>query len=256
VTPAVQVSGVAKTFRIPHVRRHTVREHVFELFGSRRYAEHRVLDGVTFNVPKGQTLGVMGRNGSGKSTLLKIIAGIYQPDAGRVQVSGAVTAILQLGIGWNPELDAVDNIYLLGTAMGLSLREVRTGLDEILAFAELERFANLKVGHYSSGMASRLAYAVAFQAVRDILLLDEVFAVGDAAFRAKCERRYRELSAAGHTVLLVSHAQGVVADFCDRAVLIEQGRVLRYGSPSEVAAAYTALMAEEPGLSTHVGAAQ
>jgi ABC-type polysaccharide/polyol phosphate transport system ATPase subunit len=250
---AIAVSAVKKTFRIPHISRRTVREHVFEVFGSRRYEEHCVLNDVTLDVEQGETLGVMGRNGSGKSTLLKIIAGIYRPDSGVVTVQGGVTAILELGTGWNPELDAVDNVYLLGTAMGLSLREVRNSLDGILAFAELERFANLKVGHYSSGMAVRLAYAVAFQAVREILLLDEVFAVGDAAFRAKCERRYRELSADGRTVVLVSHAEPIVSNFCDRAILIEAGRIMKQGPPAEVANAYTALMRGSRQSLDHAG---
>jgi ABC-2 type transport system ATP-binding protein len=233
------VHALRKTFRIPQQRRHTVREHVLDAFGSRRFEEYRVLDGVSFDVRPGETLGIMGRNGCGKSTLLKLIAGIYPPDSGSIVVDGGITAILELGVGWNPELDAIDNVFLLGSAMGMTLGEIRRDLDEILAFAELERFANLKVGHYSSGMASRLAYSVAFKAVRDILILDEVFAVGDAAFRARCEQRYRDLHAAGHTVIVVSHAQGLVETFCDRALLIEHGAIAVIGSPGDVAAEYT-----------------
>ena len=139
----------------------------------------------------------MGRNGSGKSTLLKIMCGVYQPDQGRVSARASITPILELGVGWNPELDAVDNVLLIGSVMGLSLAEIHRSMDEILAFAELERFAHLKLKHYSSGMSERLGYAVAFKAVREVLVLDEIFAVGDAGFRARCERRYRELRSLG-----------------------------------------------------------
>src|SRR5262249_10815329 len=156
-------------------------------------------------VSRGETVGIMGRNGSGKSTLLRIIAGIYLPDHGSVTVRGSITPILELGLAWNPELDAIDNILLIGTVMGLSLGELGRATADILQFAELERFAHLKLQHYSTGMASRLAYAVAFSAVREILVLDEVFAVGDASFRAKCEQRYQDLRTRGHTLLLVSH---------------------------------------------------
>lgn len=237
-TALVDVRGVSKQFSIPSVRRDTVREHLFGLFEPRRFERLTVLDEVSFELRQGETLGVMGRNGSGKSTLLKILCGIYAPDAGNVTVRAGITPILELGVGWNPELDAVDNVFLVGSVMGLSLADIRARLESILAFAELERFANLKLKHYSSGMASRLAYAIAFEAVREVLVLDEIFAVGDAGFRAKCEARYRELHAAGHTVLLVSHDLRAVSTFCDRAILIERGRVALDGAPADVVAEY------------------
>ena len=187
---------------------------------------------------RGETVGIMGRNGSGKSTLLKIIAGVYQADSGRVHRSVPITPVLELGLGWNHELDAVDNIYLLGSVLGLTLTDIRRRLEEMLAFAELERFASLQLKYYSSGMASRLAYAVAFHAVREVLLLDEIFAVGDAGFRAKCEARYRQLSEAGHTIILVSHDPRVVETFCTRALLLEGGRVRASGSGTEIAQEY------------------
>ena len=170
----ISVESVSKAFQIPSVRRDTIREHLFDFHRPRRFERLQVLDSVSFEIQPGETLGIMGRNGSGKSTLLKIICGIYSPDTGRVVARAAITPILELGVGWNPELDAVDNVFLLGSVMGLSLGEIRRSLDEILAFAELERFANLKLKHYSSGMSSRLAYAVAFRAVRDVLVLDEI----------------------------------------------------------------------------------
>ena len=222
----ISVRGVGKSFSIPSVRRETVREHVFGLLRPRRFEELRVLEDISFEVRRGETLGLMGRNGSGKSTLLKIISGIYRADRGSVVVRAPVTPILELGVGWNPELDAVDNIYLLGGVMGLSLAEIRASIDEILEFADLARFANLELRHYSSGMAARLAYSVAFRAVREVLILDEIFAVGDAGFRARCFDRYRALHAAGHTVLLVSHEPYTIANFCQRAILIDGGRVV------------------------------
>ena len=243
-TALVDVRGVSKQFSIPSVRRDTVREHLFGLFEPRRFERLTVLDEVSFELRQGETLGVMGRNGSGKSTLLKILCGIYAPDAGNVTVRAGITPILELGVGWNPELDAVDNVFLVGSVMGLSLADIRARLESILAFAELERFANLKLKHYSSGMASRLAYAIAFEAVREVLVLDEIFAVGDAGFRAKCEARYRELHAAGHTVLLVSHDLRAVSTFCDRAILIERGRVALDGTPADVVAEYLRVVTE------------
>lgn len=244
--PIIEVTGVTKRFRIPRVRRSTVREHVLDIFGSRGFEELTVLDRVSFSIRAGETVGIMGRNGCGKSTLLKILSGIYQPDAGHVTVRAPLTPILELGVGWNPQLDAIDNIYLIGSVMGLSLRELRASIDEILAFAELERFANLRLQHYSSGMASRLAYAIAFKAVRDVLVLDEIFAVGDAEFTAKCQARYRELHAAGHTIILVSHDPQIIARFCTRGLLVEGGHVVAEGSAGDIATAYLTLLGAAP----------
>ena len=234
----IEVEGLSKTFYIPSVRRDTVREHVFGLLEPRRWEPLQVLDGVSFELRRGETLGIMGRNGSGKSTLLRLLCGIYAPDAGSIRCHAGITPILELGVGWNVELDAIDNVYLMGTVLGLSLADVAKSLDAILAFAELERFARLKLKHYSSGMASRLAYAVAFAAVREVLVLDEIFAVGDAGFRARCEERYRQLRDAGHTVLMVSHDPRTIGLCCDRALLLDGGRIVADGSGSDVAARY------------------
>lgn len=248
MTPAViSARRVSKTFRIPSVRRETVREHALDLFRPRPSEELRVLEDVSFDLRRGESLGLMGRNGSGKSTLLKILSGIYAPGGGEVVVRAAVTPILELGVGWNPDLDAIDNIELLGTVMGLPLRELRRAAPGILSFAGLERFARLELRHYSSGMAARLAYAVAFRAVRDVLILDEVFAVGDAAFKAQCHERYRELHAAGTSLLLVSHEPRTIAAFCTRALLLEAGRIMLDGPAEEVADAYVALLGETAG---------
>ena len=239
----IEARDLVKRFRIPSVRRDTVREHALDLFRPRPYETLTVLDGLSFAVQRGETIGIMGRNGCGKSTLLRIISGIYQADGGQVTTRAPITPILELGVGWNPELDAIDNVCLLGVVMGMSLAEVRAATDEILGFAELERFANMKLQHFSSGMASRLAYSVAFKAVRDVLVLDEIFSVGDAGFKARCEQRYRELSAAGHTVILVSHDPRIISTFCPRALLVERGRVLLDGTGPDVATEYLELLA-------------
>lgn len=242
---ALEISGIKKSFRIPSAHRKTIREHFFGLFSPRQWERLDVLNGISFEVKRGETFGIMGRNGSGKSTLLKIVSGVYQPDAGSIVVNGGLTPILELGLGWNPELTARDNIYLSGTAMGLTIAQLDKRLDEILAFAELERFVDLEIKHFSSGMGARLAYAIAFSAVREVLLLDEIFAVGDASFTARCKQRYRDLHQAGHTIVLVSHDAKTIASFCERAVLIEGGQVLALGNAKEVAARYMTLLGQE-----------
>jgi lipopolysaccharide transport system ATP-binding protein len=235
----IEARGLAKSFWIPSAKRETVREHVLHGFKRRSFERLDVLRSVSFDVRAGETVGIMGRNGSGKSTLLKILAGIYRADRGELHVRAPITPILGLGLGWNPELDAVDNVLLIGTAMGMRLREARAAVDEVLAFAGVERFAGMPVKHFSSGMAARLAYAVAFKAVRDVLVLDEIFAVGDQEFRARCEARYRELHAQGHTVVIVSHETRIISTFCDRALLLEGGTMVFEGAGADVAAEYS-----------------
>ena len=248
--PAVlETACVSKTFSVPSVRRDTVREHALDFFRPRPVERLRVLDSVSFELRQGESLGLMGRNGSGKSTLLKIVSGIYPADSGSVDVHAAITPILELGVGWNPDLDAIDNIELLGTVMGMTLKALRQATREILQFAELEKFAHLELRHYSSGMAARLAYAVAFRAVREVLILDEVFAVGDAGFKERCQDRYRDLHRAGHSMLLVSHEPRTIAAFCDRALLLENGRIIFSGAAEAVANRYLELLTEDASVS-------
>ncbi len=166
----IEVRELAKSFWIPSAKRETVREHVLHAFRRRSFERLDVLRSVSFDVKAGETVGIMGANGSGKSTLLKILAGIYRADSGLLHVGAPITPILGLGLGWNPELDAVDNVLLIGTAMGMRLRDARASVDEVLAFAGVERFAGMPLKHFSSGMAARLAYSVAFKAVRDVLV--------------------------------------------------------------------------------------
>ena len=242
-TPVIDISEVSKTFTIPKVRRETVREHALDFFRPSPKERLVVLDHVTCRIGRGESVGLMGRNGSGKSTLLKIASGIYEPDEGRVLVDDVITPILELGVGFNPELDAVDNVYLLGTIMGLTLAQIRASLDEVLRFAGVERFARLKLQHFSSGMAARLAYSIAFSAARGVLILDEIFAVGDAGFQARCEERYEELVAAGHTVLMVSHDPESISRLCSRALLLEGGRIALDADAAMVAERYVELVA-------------
>jgi ABC-2 type transport system ATP-binding protein len=238
----IEVEHVSKAFAIPNEHRTTVREHVTGLLRPRRFETLRVLEDVSFAVRPGESLGIMGRNGSGKSTLMKIVCGVYQPDGGHVVVNAPLTPILELGVGWNFELDAYDNVMLIGSVMGLTIAEITQRMDEILAFAELERFKYLKLKHYSSGMAARLGYSVAFAAVRDVLVLDEIFAVGDAGFRKRCEDRYMQLRANGHTGVIVSHDARTISTFCDRALLLDGGRIVLEGTGREVVDRYVAML--------------
>jgi ABC-type polysaccharide/polyol phosphate transport system ATPase subunit len=237
----IEIDKVSKAFQIPSVHRTTVREHLLGLLEPRRFQRLQVLDDVSFEVRQGEALGIMGRNGSGKSTLLKVVCGVYLPDQGRVTARAAITSILELGVGWNAELDAVDNVLLIGSVMGLTLKEIRRSLDEILAFAELERFANMKLKHYSSGMSERLGYAVAFKAVRDVLVLDEIFAVGDAEFQRKCFATLEQFRARGKTILFVSHTPSSIRTMCDRVCVLEHGRLQFDGSVDEGLAFYEQL---------------
>jgi ABC-type polysaccharide/polyol phosphate transport system ATPase subunit len=242
MSAVIEIDGISKSFTIPSVRRETVREHALDLFRRHPKEKLQVLTDVSLELRRGESLGLMGRNGSGKSTLLKIASGIYAPDTGTVAIRESVTSILELGVGWNPDLDAIDNIELLGTVMGLSLKELRDARDEILAFAGLQRFAHLELRHYSSGMGARLAYAVAFRAVRQTLILDEIFAVGDAEFKERCEARYQQLHRSGHSMLLVSHDPGIIARFCTRALLLEGGRIVAEGRAADIADRYLSLL--------------
>jgi len=238
----IEVANVVKGFQIPSERRETVREHLMGVLRPRQFDMLQVLDDVSLELRDGEALGIMGRNGCGKSTLLKIIAGVYQPDRGTVTTHLPVTPILELGVGWNPELDAVDNVLLIGTVMGLSLADVEHDMNDILAFAEVQRFSHLQLKHFSSGMAARLAYSLAFHALQGVLILDEIFAVGDAGFRRRCEERFREFRQRGQAAIVVSHDPRVISTFCDRAILLNAGRIVRDGSPRDVADAYLAML--------------
>jgi ABC-type polysaccharide/polyol phosphate transport system ATPase subunit len=241
--PAVEIAHLAKTFRLPHQRYSTLKERVLHPFRSTTYDELRALSKVDVVIRQGEFFGIVGRNGSGKSTLLKCLAGIYRPDGGRVTIRGRLSPFIELGVGFNPELTARDNIRINGTLLGLSKRELARRYDEILAFSELERFVDQKLKNFSSGMQVRLAYAIGIQVDFDVLLLDEVLAVGDAAFQEKCFATFERFRAEGRTIVLVTHDLGVLRRFADRVALLLGGRMQALGPPEEVTETYQALAA-------------
>ena len=236
--PAIEVVGVSKTFRLPHEQRTTLKEHFLHPFQHVTYEVQRALDDISFSVDEGEFFGIVGPNGSGKSTLLKILAGIYRADRGTVLLRGILSPFIELGVGFNFELSARDNIRVNGTLLGLSRRELARRFDEIVAFAELERFVDQKLKNYSSGMLLRLAYSIAIQVDFDILLLDEVLAVGDESFQKKCFDTFRSFRAENKTIVLVTHSLETVQEFADRALLLVEGRVQACGAPEDVVAKY------------------
>jgi ABC-type polysaccharide/polyol phosphate transport system ATPase subunit len=237
---AIEARGLAKTFRIPRDRVDTLKERALHPFRRRRYDEHRVLDAIDFDVRQGEFFGIVGRNGSGKSTLLKCLAGIYATDAGTIRVAGRLAPFIELGVGFNPDLTARDNVVLNAVMMGLPPREARRRFDEILAFAELEDFVDLKLKNYSSGMQVRLAFSVMVQSQADVYLIDEVLAVGDAAFQQKCFDVFYRMREEGRTIVLVTHAMELVSRFCHRAMHLSGGHIDVIGDPGEVGRRYIA----------------
>jgi ABC-2 type transport system ATP-binding protein len=234
---ALSIKHLDKDFLLPHERKTSLKEVVLH-FSKPSYERFRALQDVSFEVKRGEFFGIVGRNGSGKSTLLKIIGGIYQPTKGALQVNGTLTPFIELGIGFNPELTGRENIFLNGAILGLTRKEVIAKYDEIVDFAELDKFMDQKLKNYSSGMQVRLAFSIAIQAHNDILLIDEVLAVGDAAFQRKCYNVFKQIKKSGRTVVFVTHDMGAVQEYCDRALMIEDSKVLITGKPREVALHY------------------
>jgi ABC-type polysaccharide/polyol phosphate transport system ATPase subunit len=235
---AIKVNGVSKTFRIPHEKISTLKGAFVSALKSRGYEEFKALDDISFEVKKGEFFGIIGRNGSGKSTLLKVLASIYQPDEGKVHVNGRISPFLELGIGFNPELSGRDNVYLNAAVLGLTHKQIDEKFDDIVEFAELRRFIDQKVKNYSSGMQVRLAFSVAVHANREILLMDEVLAVGDANFQHKCMNEFRRYRGQNKTVILVSHDISAIQQHCDRALLLKDGRILKVGKAEAVGNEY------------------
>jgi ABC-2 type transport system ATP-binding protein len=238
---AIEVRNVSKTFRIPDVRVPSLRERAMHPFQKQSHRELHALDDVSLDVLRGEFFGIAGRNGSGKSTLMKLIASIYRVDAGRVRIAGRLAPFIELGVGFDPELAAHDNVVINGVMMGLTPREARRRFDAVMEFAELEEFAELKLRNYSSGMRVRLAFAVMVQVDADILLIDEVLAVGDSAFQRKCAETFVELRERGKTIVLVTHSMPDLTRYCHRALLMESGRVAAIGDPERIAAGYEEL---------------
>ena len=237
---AVKVDHVSKDFRLPTEATQSLRTALVNRFrGIKGYREQHVLKDISFDVYKGDFFGIVGRNGSGKSTLLKIISQIYVPEKGTVTVDGKMVSFIELGVGFNPELTGRENVYMNGAMLGFTTEEIDAMYGDIVEFAELEDFMNQKLKNYSSGMQVRLAFSVAIKAQGDVLILDEVLAVGDEAFQRKCNDYFMERKASGKTTILVTHDMGAVKKYCNRAVLIEDGLVKAYGDPEDVANQYS-----------------
>lgn len=238
---AIRVKDLHKSFKLPTERAWGLKQAIFNrLKGIKGYKTQKVLRGIDFEVKKGEFLGIVGRNGSGKSTLLKVMSGIYVPQKGEVDIYGTLVPFIELGVGFNPELTGRENIYLNGALLGFSNEEITEMYDEIVNFAELKDFMDQKLKNYSSGMQVRLAFSIAVRARGDILILDEVLAVGDAAFQQKCNDYFASLHG-NQTVILVTHSMENITKFCDRAILIENGKIVKEGEPKMVAEAYKAL---------------
>ncbi len=239
VEPAIIVRNVKKQFKIPLDKTSGIKQLIVNFYKRKKgYRQLKALDGISFEVKKGEFFGVVGRNGSGKSTLLKILAGVYNPDHGNVQVNGSLTPFIELGVGFNHELTGRENVFLNGALLGFSRKEMEEMYDEIVDFAELHEFMEERLKNYSSGMQVRLAFSIAIRAKSDILVLDEVLAVGDAAFQQKCSNYFEQVKDSGQTVVLVSHNMDAVKKYCTRAVYIKNGKVHMNDEPSEIADTY------------------
>jgi len=248
---AVVVSGVHKTFKLPHEKYTGVKQLFLGMFrGKGGYERQHVLKDIDFEVKKGEFFGIVGRNGSGKSTLLKLLAGIYVPDKGQVHIGGSLVPFIELGVGFNPELTGRENIFLNGALLGFSRREMEAIYDDIVGFAELERFMDQKLKNYSSGMQVRLAFSIAIRARQDILLVDEVLAVGDIRFQNKCYKTFRELKEEGRTIIFVTHDMSAVERFCDRVLVLNKGKIDGIYEPREAASLYEEMNANVSSTGT------
>lgn len=240
---AIIVDNISKKFRIPHEKKNTVFQNIVGLIKRQfDYEEFWALKDVSFEVNKGEALGIIGRNGSGKSTLLKILARVLYPDSGSVSLNGKVASFLELGVGFQPELTAKENVYIYSSILGLRRKQVEKVYDDILDFAELKKFENMKLKNFSSGMYVRLAFSTAIHAIPDTLLIDEVFAVGDEAFQKKCRDKMSQFKAEGKTIVFVSHALNTVKELCQQTMLLNEGRIVAMGDTEKVINDYLAML--------------
>lgn len=236
---AIKVDSLSKTFRLPHEKNTSIKGAVLNFYKRKRtYEKQQVLQDVSFEIKKGEFFGIVGRNGSGKSTLLKMLAGIYSPSKGAIHINGKLTPFIELGVGFNPELTGRENVFLNGALLGFNRKEMNILYKDIVDFAELERFMDQKLKNYSSGMQVRLAFSIAIRAKSDILLIDEVLAVGDVAFQQKCYEYFDRLKEEKRTIILVTHDMSAIKQFCDRALLIDMGKQQALGSPEETSQLY------------------
>lgn len=228
---AVSICDVHKEFILPQHKNTTFKQTVVNIVKKNRKVTQKVLDGVSFDIYKGDFFGIVGRNGSGKSTLLKLIAGVYAPTAGHIEINGGLTPFIELGVGFNFELSGRDNVFLNGALLGFDRKQMSEMYDEIVAFAELEPFMDQKLKNYSSGMQVRLAFSIAIKAENEIMIFDEVLAVGDANFQEKCIKQFERYKQEGKTIIFVSHAMETVAKFCNRVALLDYGKLDYIGEP-------------------------
>lgn len=240
---AILVRDLYKSFKLPHQQHNSLKQVVINIFKRKRgYEMQHVLNDISFEVKKGDFFGIVGRNGSGKSTLLKLLAGIYAPDSGHIQINGNLTPFIELGVGFNPELTGRENIFMNGALLGFGRQEMEAMYDEIVDFAELHNFMDQKLKNYSSGMQVRLAFSIAIKSNSSILLFDEVLAVGDTDFQAKCYDYFRDIKESkDKTVVLVTHDMAAVQKFCTKALVLQDGKILFMGDANEAAVSYQTL---------------
>jgi ABC-2 type transport system ATP-binding protein len=246
---AIKVDSVSKNFKLPHEKVDSIKSlfvnPIHYIGKNRSFESQHALRDVTFEVKKGEFFGIVGRNGSGKSTMLKMLAGIYQPTKGKISLRGKLVPFIELGVGFNPELTGRENVYLNGALLGFSKKEVDERYDAIVEFAEIEKFMDQKLKNYSSGMQVRLAFSMAIRAETDILLVDEVLAVGDADFQRKCFDHFRKLKRDKKTVIFVTHDMDAVREYCDRAIMIEKSKLIAQGSSEMISSMYTKMFIED-----------
>ena len=247
----IDVRNVKKMFRVYRDRGNTLKDRLL-FAGRRKHEEHWVLNGISFQVQKGEAVGLVGENGCGKSTTLKMLTRILYPDEGTIEVKGRVSSLIELGAGFHPDLSGRENIYTNASIFGLSRKEIDRRLGEIIAFSELEKFIDDPVRTYSSGMYMRLAFAVAINVDADVLLIDEILAVGDAAFQAKCFRKLKEIKGRGTTIVIVSHSLGQIEQICEKSIWIDEGLIRMEGSPRDVHPSYMEWMSRKNGGDTGV----
>lgn len=250
---AIEVNNVTKMFKVYLDKGYTLKEKV--LFRNRRrYEERRVLDGISFSVKKGEAIGLIGQNGCGKSTTLKLLTKIMYPDSGTIEMEGRVSSLIELGAGFHPDMSGRQNIYTNASIFGLTRKEIDRRIEAIIEFSELQEYIDNPVRTYSSGMYMRLAFSVAINVDADILLIDEILAVGDASFQAKCFNKLREIKAAGTTIVIVSHSMGQIEQICDRSIWIHKGQIKAKGSPRAVHPEYLDYMGRKQNNGVSSGA--
>ena len=235
---AISVENVEKSFKIYKDKGFTLKERVLFFKSRNAYVKNNILKGISFDIEKGDILGIVGKNGSGKSTLLKLITKIIYPDSGSIKINGKVSSLIELGAGFHPDMTGRENIYINASIYGLTKKEIDSKLDTIIKFSELEEFIDSPIRTYSSGMYMRLAFSVAINVEAEILLIDEILSVGDANFQAKCFRKMQELKDSGITIVIVSHDLHTMEKLCNKVIWIESGKIKRSGIPNEVLKEY------------------